>query len=100
MIQRISSSISNVSFKKSNKSSNPIKSECARSRKGDYVDSFVKHTKESIAPMLALTGIWSILDNRVSAIPLKKAIPQNLIAFFLPVTIVSSAILAGMENKK
>ena len=100
MIQRISSGISNVSFKRSEKSSNPIKSERVHSHKGDYVDSFVKHTKESVMPMLALTGIWSVLDNRVSAIPLKKAIPQNLIAFFLPVTIVSSAILAGMENKK
>ena len=100
MIQRVTDCVSNVSFKKHQRTLNPVNKSVSSSHKKDYVDSFISNTKESVAPMLVLTGVWSVLDNKLSDIPIKKAIARNFVGFFLPVIIVSSAILAGLENKK
>lgn len=64
-----------------------------------YTDSFVKHSVQSAPMLLALTGLWTVLDTSRS-IPLKQAAMNNMKNFFLPVIIASSALLAVIDNKK
>lgn len=80
----------NASKQKTKKNS-PIKS---------YADSFVKHAKQSTPPLLAMTGIWVVVDKITKKNTIIKSLASNLKGFFLPVLLVSSAILAVVENKK
>ena len=65
-----------------------------------YVDSFVKHAKQSTPVLLLLTGAWTAIDKTSKNIPIKKSLLNNLTGFFAPVLIASSALLACIENKK
>lgn len=99
MIQKVSQVTFAPSFSKNNKvkkEGNPIKD----SRKNAYVDSFVKHTKESAPMLLGLTALWSALDFGAGKGSMSKIMLNNLAFFFTPVLIVSSSIMAGIENKK
>lgn len=101
MIESVS--IANVSapIKKNNQfiSSSSIKKQKEYKAK-PYVDSFVKHAKQSTPVLLILTGAWIAIDKTSKNIPIKKSLVNNLTGFFAPVLIVSSALLACIENKK
>ena len=88
----------NISFKaaeKENKNINTYKSNKIK----DFSDSFVKHSAQSAPMLLALTGVWSIIDKKSAKIPLGKSFVNNLSHFFLPVLLISSTILSLFENK-
>lgn len=99
MIQRVSQAGS-VNMLKNNKKQ--LSSEKAHKFTGvrQYADSFVKHAAESTPMLLGLTGAWAFIDHAGRGLPLKKTLANNFNNFFLPVLIVSSAILAGLENKQ
>lgn len=103
MIQKISQVNSGISFNKGlKKGQNGTKAVSGDnpSRIQQYTDSFVKHTAESAPMLLAFTAMWSVIDNVSRSVPIKKAVINNMTNFFLPVTIVSSAVLAALENRK
>lgn len=102
MIQKISQVNSGVSFKKTSKNTDGGNEKGLKtpSRIQQYADSFVKHSAESAPMLLAFTGIWSLVDHVSRSVPLKKAAMHNLTNFFLPVMVISSAVLAALENKK
>lgn len=77
------------------KSQNPI-----INRKNPYVDSFVKNAKETAPILLGLTALWSLLDYGTGKISMAKSVRNNIAFFFAPILIVSSALVAGIENKK
>lgn len=70
------------------------------SKSSPYFDSFVKHAKKSTPTLLILTGVWTAIDKTSRNIPIKKSLVNNFTGFFAPVLIASSALLAGIENKK
>ena len=70
------------------------------SKKTQYADSFLKNAKETAPTLLALTGLWSLLDYGTVKISMAKSLRNNLAFFFTPILIVSSALVAGIENKK
>ncbi len=99
MIQKVSQATFSPSFSKNNKikkENNPAR----EARRNAYVDSFVKHTKESAPMLLGLTALWSALDFGAGKGSMSKIMINNLAFFFAPVLIVSSSIMAGIENKK
>ena len=65
-----------------------------------FADSFLKNAKETAPTLLALTGLWSLLDYGTGKISMAKSLRNNLAFFFTPILIVSSALVAGIENKK
>lgn len=65
-----------------------------------YADSFVRNTVESAPIMLAFTGGWALFDKFAMKTTFKKAVSHNFKNFFVPVTLVSSAVLAGIETVK
>ena len=65
-----------------------------------FADSFLKNAKETAPVLLALTGLWSLLDYGTGKISMAKSLRNNLAFFFIPVLTVSSALVAGIENKK
>lgn len=65
-----------------------------------FTDSFVKHAAQSTPVMLAITTAWSLIDKNTYKIPFKKAMKNNLLNFFTPVLLLSSLLLAGIENRK
>ena len=65
-----------------------------------YFDSFIKHAKQSTPVLLILTGAWTAIDKGSKNIPIKKSLMNNFVGFFVPVLVASSALLAGIENKK
>lgn len=101
MIQGISAVNNSTPIKKQNQplanSSVKLENEHPSTR---YVDSFVKHAKQSTPALLVLTGVWTAVDKVSKNMPVKKSLVNNLVGFFAPVLIVSSALLAGLENKK
>ena len=99
MIQKVSQIAFTPSFSKTDKSKTEGK-EKSNFLKNPYVDSFVKHTKESAPMLLGLTALWSALDFGAGKGPMSKVMLNNLAFFFTPVLIVSSSIMAGIENKK
>ena len=66
--------------------------------KKNYTDSFLKHSKETAPVLLGVTSLWATLDYGTRKIPITKAIKNNLLYFFFPVLILSSGILAGIDN--
>ncbi len=78
------------------KETQPIKRNIA----GEYADSFVRHAAESTPMLLALTTTWAVLDKTQRNIPFKNALKHNMKNYFAPVLLVSSAVLAAVENKK
>lgn len=65
-----------------------------------YADSFVRNSIDSVPIMLAFTGAWSLFDKFAMKTTFKNAISHNFKNFFIPVTLVSSAVLAGIETVK
>lgn len=95
--------VSQVSFSNGAKSSTSIKQKAnnhLNTQKNPYVDSFVKNAKETAPILLSLTGLWSLLDYGTGKISMAKSLRNNLAFFFIPVLTVSSALVAGIENKK
>lgn len=70
------------------------------SKQTQFTDSFLKNAKETAPTLLALTGLWSLLDYGNGKISMAKSLRNNLAFFFIPVLTVSSALVAGIENKK
>ena len=69
-------------------------------RKNPYMDSFVKNAKDTAPILLGLTALWSLLDYGTGKISMAKSVRNNIAFFFAPILIVSSALVAGIENKK
>ncbi|MCD7739748.1 MAG: hypothetical protein LUH11_00140 [Candidatus Gastranaerophilales bacterium] len=65
-----------------------------------YIDSFVKHSKKSAPWLLCAAAVLTAADCASKKIPVKKSIKNNVLGFFAPVLICSSAILSAVENKK
>ena len=101
MIERVSGGNISVPIKTQKKTmaSAPVKSD-KQNKSKLYFDSFVKHAKKSTPTLLILTGVWTAIDKTSRNIPVKKSLMNNLTGFFAPVLIASSALLAGIENKK
>ena len=70
------------------------------SKKTQYADSFLKNAKETAPILLALTGLWSLLDFGSGKTTMAKSLKNNLTYFFAPILIFSSAIVSLIENKK
>lgn len=68
--------------------------------KKNYTDSFIKHSKETAPVLLGVTSLWAALDYGSRKIPVTKAIKNNLLYFFFPLLILSSGVLAGIDNSK
>ena len=101
MIESVSIASVSAPIKKQNLpiASSPVKQN-KENRVGAYTDSFVKHAKKSTPVLLILTGVWTAIDKGSKNIPIKKSLVNNITDFFLPVLVASSALLAGIENKK
>lgn len=97
MIQRVSD-ISNVTFK-SNKRNEDNQNQNFTGKLSSYADSFMRNSVDSAPLLLALTGVWSVIDKKTAKIPFKKALANNITRFFAPVLIFSSLVLAFIENK-
>ena len=72
MIQKVSLG-SNIRFKgaeKENSAKNAYKSNKVK----DFSDSFVRNSVKSMPMLLALTGVWSIIDKKSAKIPLSKSL--------------------------
>ncbi len=65
-----------------------------------YLDSFIKNSKQSAPLLLGFTAILSAADCAAKKIPIMTSIKNNILGFFAPVLISSSAILSAVENKK
>lgn len=91
---------SNTSSIKSDNTKNQIKTTVRKDYQKSYMDSFIRNSKETAPILLGLTGLWSLLDYGTGKISMGKAIKNNLAFFFAPVLIVSSSVMAGIENKK
>jgi len=100
MIQRVSTPSNNTpSFKKSSeKPTEHINDKI--NRVSPYVDSFISNAKQSTPMFLGVTALWAVFDKSSRKIPLKKAFMNNLKGFFVPVILISSALLSFVENKK
>ncbi len=100
MIQRVSAPSNNTpSFKKSfEKPSERINDKV--NHVSPYIDSFVSNAKQSTPMLLGVTALWALFDKSSRKIPLKKAFMNNLKGFFIPVILISSALLSFIENKK
>lgn len=102
MIKKVSATESKRSFPKE------IKEKIKRSnatlkreiKERPYVDSFIKHAKDSAPVLLLITGFLSVVDHSSKKMKLTKTFKNNLFGFFAPVSIVSSAVLSILENKK
>lgn len=101
MIQSISEANNSTPIKKRSQplASSPVKPQ-KEHPSTQYVDSFVKHAKQSTPALLVLTAAWTAVDKISRNISIKKSLVNNLVGFFAPVLVVSSALLAGIENKK
>lgn len=99
MIQKISSSFPSVNFSQ-NKVESTFNSVIKNPEVKEYADSFCRHAKESTPMLLGLTALWAALDYGSTQVPIQKSIKNNLKGFFLPVLVVSSALLATIEMKK
>ena len=91
--------VSQMSFSANviNQSSQKIKSQNPIiNRKNPYV----KNAKETAPILLGLTALWSLLDYGTGKISMAKSVRNNIAFFFAPILIVSSALVAGIENKK
>ena len=99
MIQKVSAGNSYIRTAKTgnSKADSPLKKGMDTVK--TYTDSFVKHTKKSAPIIFGLTTIWAIAD-RSEQLPFKKAFTNNLKNFFVPVLVMSSALLTIIENKK
>ena len=99
MIQKISLADNKLSFRqeqpKAEKSAAPVKTKARL-----YTDSFLNNAVKSTPLLLSLSAVWSIIDYGTKKESLIKAFSNNLKWFFVPVLIVSSAIMAITENKK
>ena len=51
-------------------------------RQGTYVDSFIKQAQESAPTLLALTGLWSLLDYGSGKVSMAKSLKNNIAFFF------------------
>ncbi len=98
MIQKINGNNLNV-YKRSNKQVS-FKSNSTVDNSSSYKDSFVKNVKQTVPMMAGLTALWSVMDNKMRSVPIKTSIKNNFFGFFIPVTVVSSMIIASLENKK
>lgn len=98
MIQKVSQISPAGVFKQTDNKTTPNNNRTQPRVKG-YADSFVKHSIQSTPGILGITALWSLVDNKTRNIPLKKAFTGNFKNFFIPVILVSSAILALIENK-
>lgn len=78
----------------------PVKNRPLVTGMKQYTDSFVRNTVESTPIMLAFTGGWALFDKFAMKTTFKKALSHNFKNFFVPVTLVSSAVLAGIETVK
>ena len=99
MIQKVSQATFSPSFLKNNKikkENNPAR----EARRNAYVDSFVKHTKESAPMLLGLTALWSALDFGAGKGSMSKIMINNLAFFFAPVLIVEIFKLLKINTTK
>lgn len=62
------------------------------------MDSFVKHSVESAPVLLGLSSLWALVESKTSKIPFKDTLKTNLIGFFVPTLLITSTILAVVEN--
>lgn len=99
MIQKVSHVSSFPTFQKSNDSKTKEKRTISSDKKA-YMDSFIKNTKESAPMLLGLTALWSVLDYGTGKAPISKVLTNNILCFFAPVLLFSSALMASIENKK
>lgn len=101
MIERVSITSVSSPIKQQDKllSVAPLKS-YKENKVKPYFDSFIKHAKQSTPVLLILTGVWTAIDKGSKNISIKKSLMNNLVGFFIPVLVASSALLAGIENKK
>lgn len=101
MIQKVSATpktapVNAQNKKQSKKPKEPLLNDTQKS----YMDSFVRNSKETAPILLGLTALWSLLDYGSGKVSMAKSIKNNLAFFFAPILIVSSSIIAGIENKK
>ncbi len=99
MIQKVSQFSYSPSFSNAKDSTQKEKKTISID-KNAYMDSFIKQTKESAPMLLGLTALWSVLDYGTGKAPISKVLANNLAFFFAPVLLFSSAMVAGIENKK
>lgn len=99
MIQKVSQMSSFSTFKSTNVQKTKERKTISSDKKA-YMDSFIKNTKESAPMLLGLTALWSVLDYGTGKAPISKVLTNNILCFFAPVLIFSSALMAGIENKK
>ncbi len=98
MIQGVSSVQPDVNINLINKERTEKKTSNTSSFVRNYTDSFVRNTKQSAPVLFGLTIAWSVLDKAMRSIPMKKSFTNNLVNFFAPVLLVSSAVVAGIES--
>ncbi len=99
MIQKVSQINSFQSFYGEKNATHKEKKTLSADKKA-YMDSFIKNTKESAPMLLGITALWSVLDYGAGKAPISKTLANNLAFFFAPVLLLSSALIAGIENKK
>lgn len=97
MIKKISAAQNTAPVKKQN---NKVKKPLLNASQKSYMDSFVRNSKETAPILLGLTALWSALDYGSGKVTMAKSLKNNIAYFFTPVWIVSSALTAGIENKK
>jgi hypothetical protein len=94
MIKPITAPI--VNFKQNQKNAN------ASSKNSpflSYCDSFAKHTKQTLPTITLVTALWTMYDKSAKNIPLKTALKNNMLTLFAPVLLLSSTILATVDQK-
>lgn len=86
-------------FFKNNSSAENSKLHKNKSAIGNYADSFLKHSADSVPTLLSVTAIWAGIDKTTRNIPFKQAFANNMKVFFLPVLVASSALLSYIDNR-
>ena len=98
MINSISKNNYNPVFKKTYTGN--IKPQEKNAKFKPYKDSFIRNAKEASPMLLAFTSIFTILEHGKTQIEIPKLLKKNILTYFAPVLIGTSALCAIIENKK
>ena len=98
MINQISQTNTPPVFSK--KYTGNIKPQQKKSKFKTYKDSFIRNAKESTPMLLGFTSIITLLEYGKNQVEIPKLLKKNLLQYFAPVLVVTSALCAIIENKK
>ena len=98
MINKLSQVNNSVSFRENYTSKPDIEKKEFKYK--EYTDSFVRNAKEATPMVLGMTSIITVLDYGKKQVDIPKLLKENMLKYFLPVLVATSALSTIIENKK